>query len=87
MGANTYPRTQVLASQLVTVPANSTVTVTLIGQVVDDFARIVGVAQSNHAVTVNVYQGSGLQSDSALEYVKAYTVAADTDEGGGAGSW
>jgi len=77
-----FPLTQILVRKVLTVPGNSTVAaVPLIS--VDDASRIVGVVQSNVAVTVNVRQGSGI-APTNLEYVSpSVAVAASAAEGAG----
>lgn len=47
------------------------------------FDSIVGLCKSDVALTLNVYQGSGLD-DADMEYVTAVSVPADTTEGAGA---
>lgn len=79
---NVFPLTQVLARKVVTVPAGTTVTA-VEGADVNDASRIVGVVQSNIAVSVKIYQGSGLDPTN-LEFMNAtVSVTASTTEGAG----
>ena len=74
------PRTFVLVERILTIDNNDTVTVA--GGEITEFLRVVGLIRSDKAITLNMYQGSGLSE--SLEYANpTVDISANTGEGRG----
>ena len=75
------PETRLLLQADTPIPNGQTVTIVSAFDTTD-FSKIIGVLRADQALTVNVYQGSGVDPTS-METVTQESVNADTSEGGG----
>ncbi len=75
------PETRLLLQADTPIPNGQTVTVVAAFDTTD-FSKIIGVLRADQALTVNIYQSSGID-DTNMETVTQESVNADTSEGGG----